>query len=208
MSVGSKRIAIFGLGMVLISLVVIRYEAMKTERDSRGLLQDSLKLRVGVSSAQEVLAIIHGPGRVTDGFEECVAGHGDCYGNVAVRNRFLNLLHLAPDVGLGACFGIQNHILIFRHLQMVAIIDGIDRHSFVTEEQAYIEKPPFRVIRSNNHTYLGIFMTPSAGDEFRRRVTDFNLRCLSKIGGCKTFEEMLPILGREDWTWLAYPAMK
>jgi hypothetical protein len=181
----------------MFSLVAVWYGAKKAEWDARKLLQDSVKLKVGVSSAQEVLAIIHGPSRKTEGFEECIAGHQDCYGDVAVRNRLLNLIGLAPDIGFGSILLIKNNVLISQNLKMVAIIDGNDLHAFAREEQAGPGEPAFHLERNHN-SLLGVVMTPAAGDEFRKRATDFNLRCLSKIGGCKTMEEMLPILRRED----------
>jgi hypothetical protein len=196
----AKRVALFALCLMMFSLAVTWYEAKKEEWDARSLLQDSLKLKLGVSSAQDVLAVTRGPGRVTDGFEECRAGRGECLGMVAVKNSWLRAVGLAPDLGIGASFAIKNNILVGRYIQMVAIINGNDLHAFVNEQEASSNKPAFRVERSNNRTLLGVVMTPAAGDEFRQRVTDFNLRCLSKIGGCKTMEEMLPILVRKDLT--------
>jgi hypothetical protein len=191
--------------LIVLSLTVVSYEVKKAEQAARRLLRDSLALKLGVSSAQDVVGITRGPGRVTDpGFKECLAQQPDCSGMVFVRNRWLKTLHLAPEIGFGSLFEIKDNILIDRDIQMIAIINSNDLHAFVNEEKSSPNEPTFRVERFSNHTGLGIVMTPDAGDEFRRSVTDFDLRCLSRIGGCSTFEEMLPVLGREDWTWLAH----
>ena len=135
----AKRIACFASCAMILAASVVWYEAKKAEWDARSLLQDSLKFRIGESSAQDVLAITRGSGRVTDRFKACTAEHtDDCYIDVAVENKLLKLLHLAPDVGLGGHFAIKNNILVGRHLQMVAVIDGVDLHAFVTEEQASV----------------------------------------------------------------------
>jgi hypothetical protein len=202
-STRTKRIAWAALSLIILSLAVVRNEANKLDQDAKSLLHDSLKLTVGKSSAEDVLAITRGQGRVTDPFKECTPQHtDDCYVHVAVENQLLRSLHLAPSAGLGSLFTVKDNNLVNRYIQMVAIVKGDDLHVFVNEENAGSNKPPFRVERSNNHTMAGIFITSSASDELRRRLTDFNLSCLSKIGGCKTFEEMLPALGREDWPWL------
>ena len=63
-----------------------------------------------------------------------------------------------------------------------------DRDQAQTLEQRY-----FR-IGVGPSGYLGVMMTPDAPPDLQTAATKFNLHCLNRIGGCKTREQMLPLL--------------
>jgi hypothetical protein len=56
----------------------------------------------------------------------------------------------------------------------------------------------FFKIRLSPGVGFGVLLTPEAPENLRKLAYNFNFNCLSKIGGCKEYEEMLPILGRKD----------
>jgi hypothetical protein len=56
----------------------------------------------------------------------------------------------------------------------------------------------FRITTTTQPETMGVIITPEAPPDLRRIVYSLNLNCLSKIGGCRTYEEMLPILKRRD----------
>ncbi len=175
------------------------YRVKKTEWDAKNLYEQASRLQVGEASQEEVLALLRtAPGKKY-GFEPCLAGLPGCIGTITIENTPLSRLRLAPQTAFGVRLGISGGKLTNRYLAMD--VDqmfgrGTFCDTFVNERVTAPEIPVFRVEEVSFH--YGINMTTEAPRDLKRLAYNFNFSCLTKIGGCKAPEEILPILGSKD----------
>ena len=220
----AKKFA-WSLALILAGLTVwCLWATWETKRAAKQFFLEAQQVEIGRATAGQVLRLVHSTHRRTNGgFAPCQSGEGECSGTVFFDNIWLYRLHLAPAVVFACRFDIKNNKLQERWVEMVSSNDGRgERGTFVHEgndtrfggniprnsEEAY-----FRVSGGHPAGYLGIFITPQTPPDLRRIAYEFNFACLSKIGGCHLYEEMLPALARTDlyrgqnpWTHDVNPA--
>jgi hypothetical protein len=63
------------------------------------------------------------------------------------------------------------------------------------------EEQFFRIVGDRPTGYVGVIITPSAPVDLHRLAYNFEFDCFMKIGGCKSYGEMLPVLMRRDLYW-------
>jgi len=193
-----SKLAMWILGWVILLSGISLYVVAQPERDAKRLWQDARAMKFGSSSVEEVLRYGRGPRRLTDAFQPCQEESDSCDETIAVKNEWLNRLHLAPDVGFGVRFIFENHKLAAMNFVMGVVGNGLDRQVIVEDEPASPNKPAFVIRHFYQGESYGVEMTEDAPARLRQLAYEFNFHCLSGIGGCKTFEDMLPILGRKD----------
>lgn len=177
------------------------YLVMKAEWDARNLFKQALQLQVGNTSLPEVLALVSTAPGQKYGFEPCLAGHGGCTGTIYVANTWMFRFHLAPPIAFAARFGISDNKLTNREFGMdLQGMYGKDSHgrASVNERVSAPGRPAFDVRGWSSGIMVN--MTTEAAENMKNLAYNFNFHCLVKIGGCKTYEDMLPILKRKDLT--------
>ena len=177
------------------------YLVKKAEWDARLLFNQALRLKVGNTSLPEVLDLLNtAPGRKY-GFEPCLAGLDGCTGTIYIANIWLFRFHLAPPIAFVTRFGISDNKLTNRELG-VSLEGMYGKESYglvsVNERVSAPDRSAFKV--SGWSSGILVNMTTEAPENLKSLAYNFNFHCLVKIGGCKNYEEMLPILERKDLT--------
>jgi hypothetical protein len=191
-------------------ICICSYSSWKTKRDAARFYKDALNLELGNATPDDVLKLA----RSTHGklllFQPCLSGGGNCVGIVYFENLWLHRLHVAPATVFGCRFTFRNYKLQNRWIRMESgasasvpdwgafVNEGISRDVYpapveITPEQKYL-----RIIQGFPLGYVGVWITPDTPADLRKLAYNFNFGCLTKLGGCKTVEEMLPILSRKD----------
>lgn len=194
---------VFWLGALVFACVLGGwwYLVQKTMWDAKSLFDRARQLQVGSASVEEVLDLARSAPGKQYGFDPCLSGLGGCTGAIYVENTWLYRLHLAPRLGFGVRFGIAHNRLTNREFSMdVNGLYGAQTYGevFVNERAAGPGRRPFSVEGMN--FAVGVNMTTEAPEEKKNLAYSFNFHCLAQIGGCRSLEEMLPILKRKDIT--------
>jgi hypothetical protein len=124
----------------------------------------------------------------------------DCTVTFQFHNSWLKTLHLAPGTVFGGDMVFRDGVLGTREFYLgqgrccVAIVDE-GRH-LLPAALADPSSPNFskKLWRGDSAEPLKVWMllTPEASSEQRRLAYDFNLGCLSKLGGCKSGADLSP----------------
>lgn len=206
------RVKKFGWSLALILTGLTAWcwwTTWQTRRAAEQFFQAAQQLDIGGATANQVLSLVHSAHRRTNGgFAPCLSGEGECTGTVFFDNIWLYRLHLAPAMAFACRFDIRDHKLQERWMEMVSSNDGRgERGTFVHEGKGTTfpgetlrnpEEAYFRVSGGHPSGYFGIFITPQTPLDLRRIAYNFNFACLSKLGGCRVYEDMLPALARKD----------
>lgn len=183
------------------------YSIRKTQRNAQRFFQRALLLQIGQATEDDVLRLVYSSHGGTYGFEPCISGGADCIGTIYFDNTWLRRLHLAPPAAFACRFGVENRKLHNRWCEMFTVAkSGEYLNAFVNEAKTTrwrsdeIDQPlneRFFKVRMFD-VFFGAFITPETPQELRKLAYNFNFNCLSKIRGCKSYEELLPILARKD----------
>jgi hypothetical protein len=76
--------------------------------------------------------------------------------------------------------------------------EGVSRDYYPAPVLLDPQQKYFRIINGLPAGYVGVWLTPETPVDLRKLADDFNFGCLSKLGGCKTVDEMLSVLERKD----------
>jgi hypothetical protein len=207
-----KSVLSFIAVIVILGIGVCAYFTSRTRIKAEHFSRQARTLELRKATWSDLSGIIHDSHGKTYGFDPCRAGDGHCAGTIVFGSRWLHLLRLAPQVFFYCQFGIKDYHLNYRSCAMVsyrrASNSVVDWGAFVNEGEttnlSSKELEPtsherlFKIAGLPSSEMLGVFITPETRAELRALAYDFNFDCLSKIGGCKTVEEMLPILKRRD----------
>lgn len=211
----------FAWSFTLMLVVLIGWcwlTTLRTRRKAERFFQDAQRLEIGHATADQVLGLVYSAHQRTNGgFAACLSGAGECTGTVFFDNVWLYRLHLAPIMVFAYRFDIEDYKLQERWIEMIYSNDGLgERGTFVHEGNSTawpdetLRKPEekyFRISGGRPSGYLGVLITPQTPLNLRRIAYNFNFSCLSKIGGCKVYEEMLPALAQGDLYWGQDPWM-
>jgi hypothetical protein len=197
---------------ILLFIAVCCYETVKIEHRARRFFEDVARLKVTASSVEDVLRLLKTTDATRYGFDPCISGGANCVGRIIFENTWLYRLRLAPRTAFGCDLQIGEGRLHIRRLTMVSLkknlVGGLlDWGVFINESTSTTSKDEithspqekfFRITTTATTETMGVMITPEAPPDLRRSAYVINFGCLSKIGGCKTYEEMLPILARRD----------
>jgi|GEM_PF-5123117 len=198
--------------VVLLLIATCWYITWKTKRRAERFFQEAQRLEIGRSTPEDVFRLVKSSHQRTNGgFVDACLSDGECTGTVYFDNRWLHRVHLAPLMAFLCRFDIKDHRLQERWLEVVYSDDGKgEKGAFLHDGDTttwpgeVLRKPEqkfFNVSGGRPSGYLGIFITPQTPPDLRELASDFNFDCLTRLGGCKTYEEMLPALKRKDLYW-------
>jgi hypothetical protein len=207
-----KSVLSFLSVIVLLSVAVCAYFTNRTRNETEHFFRQAQTLQLRKATWSDLSGIIHDSHGKTYGFDPCRAGDGQCAGTIVFGSRWLHLLRLAPQVFFYCQFGIKDYHLNHRFCAMVSyrktdhsvadwgafVNEGQTTNLFSKEVEHTPDESLFKIAGLPSSEMLGVFITPETPADLRALADDFNFDCLSKIGGCKTLEEMLPILKRRD----------
>jgi hypothetical protein len=187
-----------GISTLLVFVIFIAcwWSIEKTKRDAERFFNKALLLQVDRSTVGDVLALVMVSGGTSYGFDSCIKGQGGCIGTIYFENRLLRYLHAAPRTAFGARFGIEESKLTNTWFMMYSISGNHDWEAFVDEGDHLWDGKSFTFKTFSGR--FGILMSPDTPSDIRKLAYSFNFCCLTRIGGCRTQEEMLPILNRKD----------
>ncbi len=212
---GVKLLRIAGTGVLaLIALAgsMIAIETVQTRRKVERLLGEIRALKVGDSNLDKLCQLVERyNGSVRDG-AKCKTS--TCTMKISITNESLSKYHLAPWSGFGVEFIIKQGRTVHLGLELWSnargmsyyykrlvsgqetgfgcfagvLDDSADSDSYHTGSESFVRKGPDRII---------VRLTPTDA-AMRKKAQEFNLGCLSKLGGCRTPKEILPALYEND----------
>lgn len=196
-------------GLITIAVIsffgTCAYSTWKTQRYAERFYKDALRLELGKATADDVLKLAKSSHGKLLAFQPCLSGGGNCVGTVFFEDLWLHRLRLAPATAFGCRFTIQDYKLRNRWMEMesgasrVAFVnEGTSRDVYPAPVQLNPEQKDFRIIQDLPSGFIGVWMTPNTPADLRNLAYNFNFDCLVRVGGCKSVEQMLPILGRKD----------
>jgi hypothetical protein len=211
-----KRIVMWSLlcisAILIIGIALGKYATDRARNQAEHFFRRAQTLQLRKSTWNDLTGIVHDSHGETYGFDPCRVGSGQCTGTIVFGNRWLRLLRLAPPVFFNCRFGIKDYHLHNRSCALVSyrktsnsvvdwgafVNEGETTNLFSKELEPTSSGRLFKIGGLPSSEMLGVFITPETPADLRALAIDFNFDCLSKIGGCKTVEEMLPILKRRD----------
>ena len=207
-----KSVLAFIAVIVILGIGVCAYFTNRTRIEAEHFSRNARTLELRRATWSDVSGIIYNSHGKTYGFDPCRVGDGQCAGTIVFGSRWLHLLRLAPQVSFYCQFGIKDYHLNYRSCAMASyrttahsvadwgafVNEGQTTNLFSKEVEHTPDESLFKIAGLPSSEMLGVFITPETPGDLRALAYDFNFDCLSKIGGCKTVEEMLPILKRRD----------
>lgn len=121
----------------------------------------------------------------------------DCTLGFDVTNKSLKFLHLASPVEVGTTLRFSSNMLQYKTMN---ITGGTFNVVYITESDpppnARVWPPKIYRDKTGVVWKALIHITPQSTSQERAVLDSFNFRCLTKIGGCTTGEEMAPAVSQ------------
>jgi len=182
-------VALFG------AVVVIR-----KEQAAESFLSQSRALVLGHATLSDARKTLDDYRRYQLNATSCASN--ECEIAFRFRNSLLSLLHLAPPTGLDSFLRFHDGILVNRETYLgqglccvVYVREDLPSSQTATLKSSFSRKlqrdgtgRPWKAI---------VYLTPQAIQQEKDLAYSFNLRCLYKIGGCKTAEELSPAIWKK-----------
>jgi len=179
--------ALFVVIAVVVGIIV---DSERRRKDAENLCTTAKSFVVGATTLATVKRDLERFNRYSNGGVGCSAT--GC-GSYDITNRWLKSFHLAPGNGFGVSLWFNNGILQRKAIYMGA---GPCCVVYVTDTDsppnARIWPPKIDRDRTGVALKALIHITPQSTNQERAVLDSFNFRCLTKIGGCPTAEEMAP----------------
>lgn len=198
--------AFIGLTAVLAASIIIGVLLFRPVTRAHELLAQSMTLQVGRSGFGDVQTVARRFG-ITPG-NDCTLD--DCQLVVTVDNSLLPNWWRRSGATFGASFLVEKGILVEREYALAIGVGPNRPFAEVREREHWRETPePVDVQTSSNDAdpkwRATVHLTTAAPPEVRNRYLSFDLKCLSRFGGCKDAEQLLPtvewkrdVVGRRD----------
>jgi hypothetical protein len=192
-----KALMMTGGAALLLSLLLICALGQAYHARVRGtaFLSDVRRLRVGQSTYDDVLRIkTKYDGRSWS--EDKACDQDQCIVNFSFDNKWLYRFGLVPGTGFIGGLTVRKGILVRIDLALQsnpkfdAMMDEIPAEPDVL----VYEVGGKQLISRPAYSYVWAHITSAASQDERQKVYAFNLKCLTKWGGCKDSNELLPIL--------------
>ena len=193
----------FVLVLVLALLMIILFVFWKRVKAERILneVRNEHWASVNFERAREISERYRGhPG--VFGRQGLPCNENSCRFDIAVSNFPMDYLHLAPKTGFYVSINIQNDRVTAVGCDLLSIILGgsppepAPLGAHVVEDIGETAAPGFRSSLNTDAVAgaatINVALNASATAEERRTAYDFNLSCLTKLGGCKYAGDFLP----------------
>jgi hypothetical protein len=201
-------LAVVGLA-ILLSIGLWRYFTWINQRDAERFIAGARTLVIGKSTAADVEKLVKSASRWADPFMDCSpSGSGDCGGIVTFTNfspfRWPYRIHLARPMGLRCTvYTVRGKLQALLCYMSPGEIDYMDAFVQEGDGPAYCatELNPenkFFKIRQVPTGHFGVCINGQTPPELRDLAFKFDFGCFSRLRGCATYEEMLPVLSRKD----------
>lgn len=195
------------LFVILLLVGCCVYSVKKTQHEAERFFRAAQQLEIEQATVKDILKVAEsGQGR-TNNFGPCLSGGANCVGQVVFTNPWLRRLHLAPQTFFVCRLEIKDFKLRSRWCEMTYsgvgafLFEGPSTQTVPDEVEHKPQERYFKISGGHPAGYLGVMITPSAPEDLRQLASKFNFGCLSMVGGCKEYEQMLPVLARKDLYW-------
>jgi hypothetical protein len=201
----ARKLTTFGLvlgGLILVLAVVSVLVVTGTRRKADAFLQVSGKLVVGASTYGEAKHILDPYRSYVRYSEECQPKH--CQLSFLFQNSWLKFLHLAPPTAFGGSPIFDDGVLSARITflgQGHCCVDHITEGKALVAPADESSRDYSLVLQRGDDGFPwkgAVMLTPRATAQQRRDPYSFNVSCLSKLGGCKAAEELLPAIWKRN----------
>jgi hypothetical protein len=197
---------------ILTPVVYCWYSTWATNRAMVRFVKQAQSLQIAEATAADVSKLVNSYRGLATRADFMVAPSGRGVGVVDFENTWLHRLHLAPPMVFTCKLWIEDNNLGNRWLQMVYAGNSREEvgtfvsegRSTLTSSDEVLHAPQegyFRISGGRPEGFLGVMITPNVPTDLRHLAYNFDLTCLEKFGGCKTYNEMLPVLARKDLYW-------
>jgi hypothetical protein len=190
------------VGLAVVMIIAILYSPMRDRRNLERLLKEIAVVEIGktaVGDFRTKTAQAH----VSNLAFTC--RQQDCSVGMQTENRLLHKLQLAPlsvaVAGVGFKNGIASEIYVafvmgsrneqgeWRDDKGVVVRESTDRPSACHPHYELSVKQRYR---TGDRYWATVAMDSCASAEDRAKAVAINGACLTRIGGCKTVEDMIP----------------
>lgn len=185
---------VFGLAVIAAILFTARHTTQNRDR-AKAFLREASALQLRVSTLTQVQQLVSRYGGLAEPGTCDLRG---CSYFFSFDNGWLRRLHLAPQTRFSCTLGVSGGVLDYRRVFLTSGNTSAVFGAFV-EEQLSPPKgisEPFYISRqwekSGERWRVHVAVTPDATAEERRIAYALNLNCLSKLGGCKDAQQLLP----------------
>jgi hypothetical protein len=189
-------LTIFGAAAFLFSipLACALEQAYRARERGEAFLSNVRRLRVGQSTYDDVVAI-------ETRYKSQSSFYGDrcdrdlCDVDSLFGNKWLYELGLVPGAMFTGGLRVRRGILT----RISVSVDSNPRYNATTEEiPADPGVSPYEFhgrsyVESETYAFIWVRITTAASEEERQKAYAFNLACLTKLGGCKDANEILPM---------------
>ena len=192
-----KVLMTLGGAALLLSLLLICAlgKAYRARAKGNAFLSDVRQLRVGQSTYDDVLRIkTKYEGRPWS--EDKACDRDQCIVNFSFDNKWLYHFGLVPGTMFIGGLTVRQGTLvrIDLALQSNPTFDAMMEEISAEPNVLAYEVGGKQLISRPAYTYVWAHITSAASQDERQKVYAFNLKCLTKWGGCKDSNELLPIL--------------
>jgi hypothetical protein len=194
-----RRSAVIVLVAVLAAAVGITSRTILTRVSADAFLRQATSLPLHVATMTQVQAVVM---RYGGHPESSACSSKECEYFFSFDNDWLYRLHLAPHARLTCTLGVYDGILAYRRVFLTSGNTSAVYGAFI-EEQTSLPKgvpEPFSVSRqwggaAGDRWRVHVEMTADATADQHRIAYGLNLKCLSKLGGCRDAQQLLPTVG-------------
>ena len=184
-----------GLVFTLVTMAIVAADlsARRTRRIAEKFLTEFTALKIGESTFEDARMLadrFNGQAYPVNGSE--TGSPPDLQYAFGFENTWLHRLHIAVPTILLANVTVGNGRVTGRGFRYGSVTPSRDSEFGVSDGRG--EGPPFEIRHYRGRGYWMIYLTPAASPEQRRLAYALNLECLSKLGGCKLKQELLPAL--------------
>ena len=173
---------------------------VNTRRQAQKFLATTAQLKIGASTYDDTRHLLEPYRNHMRNSDPCTPNH--CTWNFAFRNTLLSALHLAPVTEFTGSLTFEDGLLSTRVEYLgqgtCCVHHIIEGRSLVAPNDR--SQPNFSVTLQRTEDGFPskaiVMLTPQATPEQRQAAYAVDLRCLDKIGGCKSAEELSPQIWR------------
>jgi hypothetical protein len=185
--------SLVGFGAVVAVIVSTGFGFSRPVTRARDLLAQSATLQIGQSGLSEVEAVTARFG--VRSANDCTSD--ECQLVVMIDNSRLPKWWRGSGTTLGVSFLVQKGILVEREYALAVGVGPNRPFAEVREREHWRERTePVDIQTSwdvaDRKWRATVDLTTAATPELRNRYLSFNLRCLSKFGGCTDAQQLLP----------------
>jgi hypothetical protein len=209
-----KRWIKYSLSILLLAVLAAfglwRFLTWKSQREAARFVVDMRTLEIGKSTAADLSKLIKSTTVLAHGEFGCSpSGNGDCMGRVTFANVFLfrwpYSLRFSAPMGFRCWLytvsdKLENstcYMTPLRFAYMNAFVEDGDGEPPGCVDALSKENKYFK-IKEIPTGFLGACITPQTPADLKDLAYKFDFGCFSRLHGCTTFEEILPVLGRKD----------